>query len=76
MMNLSYSDLAETKEIVYSQLFPSCQIIFQLIPFFLYQLLLKLEAMSLFSFPQHSKDPLGSEDVVAQNELKIMHLAV
>lgn len=34
MMNLSYSALAETKEMVYSQLFPSCQIIFQLIPFF------------------------------------------
>lgn len=36
MMNLSYSALAETKEMVYSQLFPLCQIIFQLIPFFLY----------------------------------------
>lgn len=50
MMNLSYSALAETNEIVCSQLFPSCQIIFQLILFFLYSLLLKLEAISPFPF--------------------------
>lgn len=36
MMNLSYSALAETEEIVYLRLFPSSQIIFPLIPFFLY----------------------------------------
>lgn len=33
-MNLSYSSLAETEEMVCSQLFPPCQIMFQLLFFF------------------------------------------
>lgn len=67
MMNLSYSALAETKEMVYSQLFPSCQIIFQLITFLSVLVTYKIRSNVSFSFPQHSTDPLGSEDVVAQN---------
>lgn len=63
-MNLSYSSLAETEEMVCSQLFPPCQIIFQ---FFFFISYFKIGSNVYFSFPQHSKDPLGSEDVVAQN---------
>lgn len=47
-MNLSYSSLAETEEMVCSQLFPPCQIIFQF--FFFLLVTLKLEAMSTFPF--------------------------
>lgn len=61
MMNISYLAPAETIEIVYSQLFPSCQIIFQLILFFCISYF-KIRSNVSFSFPQHSKDPPGSED--------------